>query len=117
SVLTGVAMYSLQFNLTVTPSDGPPITVAPAPVEFFSMLQQAVVPIEGTKLPPGSQQWFRQIPTAMFLRYSTNFVGTNLVLTSIFRDLRFTNAIASSNAILLVVAWLERWGPANLFYT
>ena len=134
SILPGILMYSLQFNVTVTnagPNPGPPIT--PGAVGFVSFLEKP------NPIPPD----FITIPPAMFLDNAatnttvvTNIVGTNVFLTTNsfttypvdppptnqlftygghpgFLDLQFVN----SSLNLIGVGWLERAGKTNLYDT
>ena len=131
SLLPGAAIYSLQFNLTVT-NIPPAPAVAPGAVNFASFLEKP------DPLNPGH---FLIIPPAAFLGILTNVIvtdtGTGVFITNIvavpgfvdppdtnqiiypfnpvapFLDLQFTNF--SNN--LLGVGWLERYGEAYLYDT
>jgi len=96
TTLPGQAMYSLQFNLTVSNTIGSPVVV-PGAIGFESFLEK--------KLPSGG---FAIIPPAMFAGYVTNqiVIGnvTNTFLTNVFDSLLFTNTAQN----LLGVGWLER---------
>lgn len=110
SLLPGAAMYSLQFNMTVTNLTGPAVT--PGAVGFDSMLLGR---IEGSS-PPA----YTNIPPLMAVGVDTiiftNLSGENLVVTNIipiFTNLMFTNA--SQN--LLGVGWLETISRDFLYNT
>lgn len=114
NVLPSTAMYSLQFNLTVTnagPNPGP--AVAPGAFSFQSMLEKPDLANPGL---------FVTIPPAMFLE--TNFTGPTVPANAFpvfhgtnppswFETLTFTN----SSLNLMGVGWLERRGETNLYDT
>ncbi len=100
SILSGVSMYGLQFNILVT-NDVPPAVglpavppVAPGAVTFDSKLYNKI-----------GNNTYAQIPPMMF-------VGTNGLGQNVFESLLQTN---SANNLLLV-GWLGRAGQTNLFF-
>ena len=95
NLLSGVKLYSLQFNITATNLTGPPID--PKAVAFRSMLMQLV--------PGSSPAVYTVIPPAMAIPITpTNIIFTNLLVTN-------------STINLLGVGWLERRGRTNLYDT
>jgi hypothetical protein len=125
TVLTGVQIYSLQFNVTVTnagPNPGP--AVYPGAVYFESTLWKPDLTDPG---------FYVRIPPAMFVGVTTNLVGTNEFATypvnppptnviiypfpgtptTPFLSLEFVD----SSLNLLGVGWLERAGETYLYDT
>ncbi len=103
SILPGVKMYSLQFNLTATNLTGPVIN--PGALYFRSMLDKPI--------PNISPVVYEVIPPAMF---TLNPPPTNSIVldgSANFMNLIFTN----SSLNLLGVGWLERAGKTNLYNT
>ncbi len=101
TTLPNTAIYSLQFNVTVTnagPNPGPVIGGPPAPFGFSSMLLKPLPP--DTNFPSGVLL-YTPIPPMMFVSGSgfTNLVFTNL------------------SANLLGVGWVERYTQTNLYNT
>ncbi len=108
SMLPGVQLYSLQFNVTVTnsgPNPGPAIT--PDAFGFSSMLMKPIPGITPVVYEP--------IPPAMFVSPLTLYNPNPVLLdgSTNFTSLTFTNT--SPN--LLGVGWVERSGFTNLFDT
>ncbi len=107
STLSGVNMYSLQFNLTVTnsgPNPGPAIN--PGNFGFSSMLMKPI--------PNVTPVIYEPIPPAMFI--STNAINPFPVLldgSTNFASLTFTN----DSINLLGIGWVERAGATNLYDT
>jgi hypothetical protein len=102
SMLSGVQVYSLQFNITVTNFGTHP--VPPGHVNFGSLLKEKI------------EDLYYTIPTYSFVSYLSNGIpsyDTNVVLygNNYFQNLLFTN----SSANLLGVGWLERKGQTNLY--
>lgn len=106
TMLSGVTVYSMQFNMTVS-SSGPGIT-NPAPAAgafgFQSMLMQ---PIPGISPPV-----YTNIPPYMFAGYVTG-IDTNYVT---YNGTNFVN-LTVSNGNELAVGWVERAGFTNLYNT
>ena len=107
SMLSGVNLYSLQFNLTVTnsgPNPGPAIT--PGAFGFSSMLMKPI--------PGATPVVYEAIPPAMFVSASLiNPVQVLLDGSTNFASLTFTNTSIN----LLGVGWVERAGATNLYDT
>lgn len=105
--LSGLSVYSMQFNVTVTnggPNPGP--AVAPGAFSFTSMLKKPDTANPGLFLP---------IPPYAFASTNSTLV-TNTVFydgSSNFVNLEVTNV--SEN--LLGVGWLERFSETNLYNT
>ena len=97
TTLSGVKMYSLQFNLTVTNLGAAP-NPTPGAYGFQSMLMQPIVPVP-TNYPPGFAL-YTPIPPYMFANGG-------------FTNLEFTNTSLN----LLGVGWLERYAETNLYNT
>ncbi len=119
SPLSDTAIYSLQFNLTVTTNldisytnwnPGPAVT--PGAYRFESFLEKPDLKNPG---------YFIRIPPAMFLDSATNPPpspppGYNLLPP--YNDGWFSSLIFSDNTNnLLGVGWLERFGKTNLYDT
>jgi hypothetical protein len=101
SVLSGIKLYSLQFNATVANAPG-----APSPeVNFQSMLVKPADASTYMTIPPAMWVADRVLITTNLLSVvTTNIVGV------------FTNMVFTSNN-LIGVGWLERRGKTNLYDT
>jgi len=107
NVVSGVKIYSLQFNMTVNsggPNPGP--AVAPGAFSFQSMLEKP--------LSDGPPKVFIPIPPLMFSAYLQNPPPSTALVT--FGGMPFVNMMFTNNN-LLGVGWLERFGNTNLFDT
>ena len=104
-------MYSLQFQLTVTNVNGPPVGGV---MDFVSMLYEQVAPEDGEKAPPGQGSWYRVIPPAAWSPTPTNrvFYRQSDPFTPLM-DLR----VFEPERGLMMVGWLERWLFGNLYNT
>ncbi len=103
SLLSGVEMYSLQFNLTATNLTGP--AISPGAISFESMLVKpipGVTPIVYETIPPAMFVSTAVVPNPIWLDGSTNFSSL------LFID---------STNNLMGVGWLERAGKTNLYDT
>jgi hypothetical protein len=110
SLLAGQLIYSMQFNLTATATNGSPAVPAGG-VGYYSLLQ---FPIPGT-----SPRVFTNIPAAMFTglqsQVVTNIIGTNeFIFTNIVST--FTNMVVTNSTLnLLGVGYFEEPGFENLY--
>ncbi|HSY42364.1 MAG TPA: hypothetical protein VK811_00530, partial [Candidatus Acidoferrum sp.] len=108
TMLPGVSIYSMQFNMTISTS-APGIT-NPAPATdafgFQSMLMQ---PIPGT-----TPQLYTNIPPYMFAGTDSGISFTNFVYYN--GSTNFVNLVVS-NGNELAVGWIERVGFTNLYNT
>jgi sugar lactone lactonase YvrE len=108
TMLPGVPIYSLQFNMTISTS-APGITnPAPATDEFGfqSMLMQ---PIPGT-----TPLLYTNIPPYMFAGYGSGISLTNFVYYN--GSTNYVDLVVS-NGNELAVGWIERIGFTNLYNT
>lgn len=113
TMLAGVPIYSLQFDMTVSytaigiTNPAPP----PGPFVFQSMLMQpATPPTNGAS----GALYLAPIPPWMFANYGADVPGSVLVTNSagqVFVDLEV------SNGNELAVGWLERMDYTNLYNT
>lgn len=99
SLLPSQAMYTLQFNMTVTNlNSSPPVT--PGAVGFESMLEEHL-----------DNEIYRTIPPSFFLNGKS-------VPPELRSDPRFADLVTTNSAVnLLAVGWLERRGQTNLYDT
>ena len=114
SILPNTAMYSLQFNLSVTnagPNPGPQVT--PGAYNFNSFLQE---PIPNTTPPI-----YEPIPPLMFYPYfviNPPPVSSLVVFNGPNGVTNFVSMVTTNlSQNLLSVGWLERFGSKNLFDT
>src|SRR5262249_31335863 len=91
SLLQNVAMYSLQFNASVTNNQPSGHQVRPGAVGFSSALLKQVAPDLGDHKPVGDPQWYAVIPPAMLAGLTTNLAGITNV--PVFQSLLFTNPV------------------------
>jgi sugar lactone lactonase YvrE len=109
SILPQSAIYSLQFNVTVT-NAGPGPAVAPGAVGFESFLQK---PIPGITPPI-----YERIPPLSFAGYQADPPPASSIVYydgMPFVDMTFVNT--NNNLNLLGVGWLERYTKTNLYDT
>jgi hypothetical protein len=107
--LPNTAIYSMQFNLTVTnagPLPGP--AVASGAYAFQSFLEK---PIPGV-----TPVLYERIPPLMFAAYAANPPPASATVT--YDGMPFVNMVFADTTInLLGVGWLERAGKTNLYDT
>ena len=110
SIVPGTAIYSLQFNITVTnagPNPGPAVT--PGALGFESFLEKPI---------PGIPGAFEIIPPLSFSGYQEDPPPLDKIVIYgglPFVDMAFVNT--NNNLNLLGIGWLERFGQTNLYNT
>jgi len=104
SLLPGVSMYTLQFNIIVTNLGA--IAVGSGQFDFSSMLMKPIPELPGA---------YEPIPPYSFISSATPTVTTNVILynNGFFQNLQFTNTSIN----LLGIGWLERYSATNLYNT
>ncbi len=105
------ALYSLQFNMTVS-STGPGVTNSAPAAEPFNFQSMLLEPVESAD---SAVPVYGPIPPWMFASYeTTNLPPSDYVTNSIGQV--FVNLL-TSNGNELAVGWLERAGHTNLYNT